>query len=370
MYRYLSIESYHPVTQIKLLWRFPKNSLEFNLTTFYWSTDLELNQPLVSIIIVNFSGKILLENCLKSLKNITYKNYEIILVDNNSNDDSVEFVRNNYPEITIIELPKNYGFVRPNNLGAQKAKGQYIFFLNNDTEVTPTFLENLVKVLDNNEKIGICQSLLLKPDNSVDSSGDFINSLGIPFSSKERITNQRKILSAKGAALMIRKNLFEKLGMFDEQFVFSFEDVDLGWRSWIYGYEVVLVPNSIVYHIGGSTIKKVDINIDFHGAKNHLIMKITNFEGKSVIKKIFIFLVLYGLRQIRVWFDYKIKGNTNVTSTKYENRLSKKPNFKEIIKAITWILNNKNYLKKRRDLNSLNRKNSTKILEKMSLIIN
>ena len=176
-------------------------------------------------------------------------------------------------------------------------------------------------------------------------------------------------MSAKGAAMMVRKNVFEKLGMFDEKFIISFEDVDLGWRCWIYGYEVILVANSIVYHYGGGTISKTDIDIDFHGAKNHLIMKLTNFEGNFMWKKIINFLLIYGLRQTRVWIDYKIHGRTGISATKHEKKISKKPNLKSILKATIWILKNRNYLKKRMKDISSKRLNSTKYLEEKSLIL-
>ena len=97
------------------------------------------NNPLVSIIIVNYNGKKFLEKCLNSLMKIDYKPYEIILVDNSSSDGSVEFVETNYPKISIVKLEKNYGYAKANNIGVQKATGEFIQFLNNDTEVKPDF---------------------------------------------------------------------------------------------------------------------------------------------------------------------------------------------------------------------------------------
>jgi len=234
--------------------------------------------PLVSIIIVNYNGRTLLENCFKSLAQVNYSNFETILVDNNSEDDSIQYVKENFSNTIIIKLEKNHGFAYPNNVGAKNAKGKYLLFLNNDTEVKPDFLFELVNIMEKDPKIGICQSMLLNPNGEVDSSGDFIDDIGISYSSKERVENIREILSARGASMMIRKSVFEKLGGFDEKFFVSFEDVDLGWRSWILGYKVVVVPESIVYHIGGQTIKTMNSVVSFHRLKNHLSMKITNFE--------------------------------------------------------------------------------------------
>ena len=144
-----------------------------------------MQSPKVSIIIVNFNGKNLLEKCLNSLFKIDYDNYEVILVDNNSTDESVEFIQKNYSSIVLIQLDSNNGFAEPNNIGSKSAKGEYLLFLNNDTVVTPNFISEMIKVIENNKEIGICQSLLLKSNDTVDSSGDFIDELGVVFSSKK-----------------------------------------------------------------------------------------------------------------------------------------------------------------------------------------
>ena len=238
------------------------------------------NSRLVSVIIVNFNGRKLLEDCLKSLMNIDYKNYEVIIVDNNSTDDSIEFVKRTYPSVIIIKLDKNYGFAEPNNIGAKNAKGDFLLFLNNDTIVEPNFVTELVKTFGKDSSVAICQSLLLKPNGDVDSSGDFINTLGLPYKQITKQSKETEILSARGASMMVRKDYFNDLGGFDEKIFASFEDVDLGWRAWIWGYKVVLAPNSIVYHLGGQTVKNLSSEIKFHGVKNSLMLNITNFESK------------------------------------------------------------------------------------------
>jgi len=133
-----------------------------------------MSSPKISVIIVNYNGKKLLENCLESLFKTDYNNFEVILVDNNSTDGSMEFVTKNYPKIIVIKLDSNKGFAEPNNIGAKIAKGEYLLFLNNDTVTTTNFISEMIKVLEKDEKIAICQSLLLKPDGNIDSSGDFL----------------------------------------------------------------------------------------------------------------------------------------------------------------------------------------------------
>lgn len=326
------------------------------------------DKPLISIIIVNYNGVLHLEKCLASLKKVDYDNHEIILVDNNSSDDSIEFVKNNYPKIIIIKLDKNYGFAYPNNVGAKNARGPLLLFLNNDTITTPNFVSELVKIMNSDPKIGICQSLLLKINNEVDSSGDFIDSIGVAYSSKERVRTVKEILSAKGASMIIRKDIFERLGGFDEKFFVSFEDVDLGWRCWIIGYKVVVVPASIVYHIGGQTINKMKSELAFHGIKNQISMKITNFEVKLAVKNLLLFFGIHGFKMIRVFLDYEIRGKTEIKSIEYEDKIAQKPDLKAILKSIIWIYINIQYLRKKHNHVSSTRVCTTKDLQKMNLI--
>jgi len=327
------------------------------------------NNPLVSIIIVNYNGRVYLEDCFKTLNQVLYSNLEIILVDNNSSDDSINFIKNNYPNTIIIKLDNNYGFAYPNNVGAKNARGDLLLFLNNDTKVTPNFITEVVEIMKKNPKIAICQSLLLKPNGEIDSSGDFIDRFGIAFSSKERIENVRNILSARGAAMTVRKKIFEKLGGFDEKFFASFEDIDLGWRAWILGYEVVATPKSIVYHIGGQTGKKIRNELAFHGFKNQIAMKITNFESLFASKSIFLFFVIYGTRMLRVLFDYWFKGSTNMKATKYEEKIAEKPNLRIIVKSLVWILRNTGYLYRKHSKVNSERVMRTSQLIDMKIII-
>ncbi len=329
-----------------------------------------MSSPKVSIIIVNYNGKELLQKCLDSLLKVNYDNFEIILVDNNSTDGSVEFITKNYPSLIIIKLDSNKGFAEPNNVAAKISKGKYLLFLNNDTVVTPNFIFEMVKVMETDKKIAICQSLLLKPDGSVDSSGDFIDHLGVVYNSKTKIDEIREVSSARGASMLVRSDIFEKLDGFDQKFFITFEDVDLCWRSWILGYRVLIIPTSIVYHEGGITIKKIKSEIAFHGFKNQLAMKITNFEPILAMRNMMLFFGIYGIRELKIWLDYTISGSTKLSSTEYEDNIAPKPSFKVIAKSIFWILSNYGYLlKKQRTINK-NRVYSTTILKKMNIIHN
>ncbi len=315
-------------------------------------------KPLVSIIIVNYNGKPLLEQCLSSLMKIDYPKFEIILVDNNSTDDSLEFVKNNFPSVIILKLSKNFGFAEPNNMGAKIAKGEFLLFLNNDTIVTSNFITELVQAALQDKQIAILQSLLLKSEKEVDSSGDFIDVLGRAYSSKVIPVGVKPILSARGASMMVRKDAFWKLGGFDKKFYVSFEDIDLGWRAWIWGYKVVLVPDSIVYHKVGATVNKIRPQIRFHGVKNELILNMTNFELDYMIKSLF--LLLFDI------LTKKISGKKEINNLETYYPL---PSYKSFFQGLIWVIKNYKYIREKRKLVNSRRVLGTRKLKEMGLII-
>jgi GT2 family glycosyltransferase len=321
--------------------------------------DMMEDLPLVSIIIVNYNGQFYLEKCLSSLTKSNYQRFEVILVDNNSTDSSVEFVQKNYPFVNIIKLDKNYGFAEPNNMGAKNARGELLLFLNNDTITTPDFIAELVNVAKKDSDIGIFQSLLLKPDGSVDSSGDFMDLYGRAYSSREKVNDVRLILSARGASMMAKKKVFWDLDGFDKNYFATFEDVDIGLRAWIWGYKVVLVPKSIVYHLGGQTIRQLDSVISFHGVKNTLLLRLTNFEITFAIKSIGI---LFFVSIMRKFFGISVIKDP-------EKNVSL-PSFKIILSGAVWVLKNLQYVMTKRKLIKSRRILSTKELVKLNLIHN
>jgi GT2 family glycosyltransferase len=319
---------------------------------------LKNNQPLISIIIVNFNGKQYLESCLESLIKLNYNNYEVILLDNNSTDESVSFVEKNYPKIILKKLDQNYGFAYPNNLGAKIAKGDYLLFLNNDTVVTPNSLSELLSTILSDSNIAICQSFLLKMNGDVDSSGDFIDSLGRAFSSREKNPHFKNILSARAACMLTRKEIFFELDGFDEIFFVSFEDVDLGWRANILGYSVVLSPKSLVYHLGGQTIKKFKQQIQFHSVKNSLIIRLTNFELFYSFKSI---MLLFFVSFMRCFFKIKVIVDPEISPPL--------PPIKIMISGSFWILKNLGYIFKKRKYVQSKRIRTTNDLKNLGVIV-
>jgi GT2 family glycosyltransferase len=314
-----------------------------------------MNQPLTSIIIVNYNGEKYLNECLESLKKINYTNFEIILIDNHSSDNSIKFARSFYPEIKIIELQENLGFAEPNNIGAREAKGDFLLFLNNDTVVQYNFLTELINVAIKEETVAILQSLLLKPNHKTDSAGDFFDLSGIAYSSKNIPKTVTPILSARGASMMMRKKVFDEFGGFDKKFFATFEDVDLGWRAWIHGYKVLLVPSSVVYHKGGQTVKTMSNQIKFHGAKNTLLLMLVNFEKNIAFKTI-----------TSLFFSFILGKKVSVMNN--TQQLIEYPSLRVILNASGWIVRNLIYVYKKQKQIESRRIRTTKELIEMGLI--
>jgi GT2 family glycosyltransferase len=234
----------------------------------------------VSIIIVNWNGLHHLKKCLPTLKKITYPNYEIILVDNASTKDkSVEYVKKYYPEIKLVVNKENLGFAGGNNVGFKIATGDYILFLNNDTQVMRDFLNKLVKKLEESDHIGGVQSKIRSMiyNHKLDSVGAFLTNTGFLYhlgylqrdlKKYDSVTN---LYTAKGACMLFRKKVIDKVGLFDNNFFAYFEETDFCHRVWLAGYTIQYAPKSIIYHqIGGTSNNMPNAFIQFHSFKNRI----------------------------------------------------------------------------------------------------
>ena len=214
----------------------------------------------VSIVVLNYNGKDLLKKCLESIKNKTqYENYEIIVVDNNSTDDSIKMLQKFFTEVKLIQNPKNYGFPKGNNIGTKKALrngADFILLLNNDTEVTKKWLKEMVRVANSDEKIGIVGSKLILPTGKTQKSCcNYKYGLSRKFAPQKR----EVVDSLVAACMLIKKGVIEKIGFLDENFFpIYYEDVDFCLRAEKVGYKTVYVPQSKVYHHKGITMKKQD----------------------------------------------------------------------------------------------------------------
>jgi GT2 family glycosyltransferase len=216
--------------------------------------------PLTSIIIVNWNGREHLARCLPSLMRQTCNDFETIIVDNGSSDNSVDFVRQHYPEIRLLENNQNLGFAGPNNQAIRAAQGRYILTLNNDTEVPPDWLQILVSAAESHPEMGAFASLVVFDDrrHMIDSAGLSVTLAGIGCQNRlgeavRTVCEPEEIFGACAAAALYRRELLDDVGLFDEDYFAYYEDVDLAWRARLRGWRTLLVPQAVVYHVHSAT---------------------------------------------------------------------------------------------------------------------
>jgi GT2 family glycosyltransferase len=216
--------------------------------------------PLVWIIVLNWNGKHHLQDCLDSLSSINYPAYRILLVDNNSHDESVSFVSDKYPHVCIIENTDNLGFAEGNNVGIRYALSQgaeYIVLLNNDTKVEPNFLSHLIRRGEEKKDIGVLGGKVLMFHNPliVNSTGVNLNRFAYGWDRDFGEDAQRlqreggEVLAVTGCFMAIKKEVIERIGLLDPAFFAYFEDVDFCIRVWKYtDFKIEYVPDSVIYH--------------------------------------------------------------------------------------------------------------------------
>ena len=258
-----------------------------------------MRRPRVAVIVITHNGKHHLRECFESLRKQTFKDFQAYLLDNASTDGSADYVKENFPWVRVIGFEKNYGFAGGYNKAIKIVDAEYVALLNDDVKVDSKWLEELVKVLENDKYTFAVGSKILfydKPD-TLNHAGAMLTIIGagldIGFGEKDGPKyNKKKYVGAVcGAAMLVRCEIFKELGGFDEDYFAYFEDVDLCWRALLRGYRVVYVPTSIVYHkYGGSWGNRESLYRIYYGERNRLMNIIKNFEPINVVKGLLISL--------------------------------------------------------------------------------
>lgn len=245
---------------------------------------------MLSIIIVQHNSQILTIQAIESLRANLRNDYEVIVVDNCSKDDDPKVLKEKFPEINLIVNDKNYGFGKANNLGVKEAKGDLILFLNNDTLIKSDFTSLIKDTFLHNQLIGVIGPKLLNKDLSLQLSHSklpsFFNEFVTKIVSKMFYKNIKPVVSlvskkykerkyvafVTGASLFIRKNLFVKIGGFDERMFMYFEDADLCKRVLDSGYKVLFIPEIEILHLRGASWNNNTLSIlKKHYRKSQLV---------------------------------------------------------------------------------------------------
>ena len=266
--------------------------------------------PLVSIIILNYNAGKLLLDCVESILKSDFKNYEIIVVDNNSKDESHLICKEKFEEIKLIENSQNFGFCEGNNIGAKNAKGEFIIIINPDTTVTPNWINEFLKAnKENGDGIYQPKIISLEDKKTILSTGNMIHLFGFGFArdkgnlKTKNFENVEKITYSSGTCIFTTKKLFEKIGMFDSFLFLYHDDLDLSWRASMQKIDSFYVPTITVFH-------KESYNFQWSSKKFYWLERnrkycILTHYSKETQKKIASELFL---SDVLIWISYFFKG--------------------------------------------------------------
>jgi len=252
----------------------------------------------LAVVILNYNGRNFLEQFLQN----TIKNSpeaEIIVADNASTDNSVDFLQRNFPDTKTIILEKNYGFAKGYNLAIEQIDAEYYILLNSDVEVTSNWIPPLLSFMESNTEYAACQPKILDFYNRnhfeyAGACGGFIDKLGYPFC-RGRVFDTLEvdegqydepidIFWATGACLFIRSDIFRKSGRFDDNFFAHMEEIDLAWRIQRLGFKLKCIPHSKIYHVGGGTLNKASSFKTYLNYRNNLSTLIKNLPSNQLWK--------------------------------------------------------------------------------------
>jgi GT2 family glycosyltransferase len=252
----------------------------------------------VSVVILNWNGVDMLRKFIPSvMDNSVGEGIEICVADNASSDGSLEMLRSEFPVVRLIELDQNYGFAEGYNRALEQVDAEYVVLLNSDVEVTPHWLEPLLDYMDTHSGTVACQPKLLSWHNKeyfeyAGASGGFIDRYGYPFCRGrifdvvEKDCGQydtvTEVMWVTGAALFIRLADYREVGGLDGHFFAHMEEIDLCWRLRSRGKKLVCIPQSVVYHVGGATLKKENPRKTFLNFRNNLLMLYKNLPDKEL----------------------------------------------------------------------------------------
>lgn len=306
-------------------------------------------KPLVSVIIVNWNGRHLIDDCLGSLTKNKYKNLEILFADNASTDDSVTYVKKKFKTVKIIQNTQNLGYAEGHEKAFKQSKGKYILLLSTDTIIEKNAVEELVKGMNSDKNIGaVMPKLIMYPKKHlIDSIGAFFLMNGDLYhfgrEKDPRLSKYNKpmnILSVKGACTLFKKEVLDKTGMFDRDYFAYFEETDLSMRIWLAGYKILYIPHATVYHKGGVTsAKMLRSYILFHSYKNRIYTYLKNLSVKYLLIVLPQTILIYQT----VFLLYLLKGKFAYAMV--------------VQKSLGWnIIHLKKILKKRKYVQSVIRK--------------
>jgi len=271
----------------------------------------------VAVVILNWNGKSFLEKFLPIVLKFS-DDTQIIVADNQSTDDSVEYLKNNFPQVSVIVNPSNDGFAQGYNLALKQIKAEYYVLLNSDVEVTANWLIPIIQLMDSNPKIAACQPKILDYNHKTKfeyagAVGGFMDKYGYPFcrgrifneleEDKGQYNDALEVFWATGACMFVRAEAFWKVGGFDGDYFAHMEEIDVCWRMKNIGYQIYVEPKSVIYHVGGGTLNKLSPKKTFLNFRNNLITLTKNASPRFLFFKIIYRMILDGVAAFKFLFE-------------------------------------------------------------------
>lgn len=269
--------------------------------------------PSVAIVILNYNGIHLLKKYLPIVTS-HHPQKDIYIIDNASDDDSIEWIRTHYPDVHIIQNAENFGFAKGYNAGLTHIQADYYVLMNNDIRTTENWLSPIIEWMEKHQDVAVCMPKLLDdkhPDmfEYAGACGGYVDILGYPlckgriFLSIEKDEKQYDEISevfwATGACMVVKAHIFWQVGGFDEDFFAHMEEIDLCWRMKNIGYKIYVYPHTYVYHLGGGTLHKASPHKTYLNFRNSLLTLIKNHPYPKLYLKIFLRLILDGIAGIK-----------------------------------------------------------------------
>jgi len=296
-----------------------------------------MKKQMVSIVIVNHNRKEDLKACLNSVQKTKYENFEVIVIDNASTDESVEVVKKNFGWVKLVVNDQNVGPIKARNFGVQISKGNLIAFLDSDTEVEPNWLIELAKVIDRDKKVGACACKVkfFSNKNLINSAGMGCDKYGFAFSrglicrgnfekDEGQYDKQEEVFSAYTAAMLARKDVLEQINLFNPELDMYYEDIELSWKIRLTGYKIMYVPTSLVFHKMSPLKTPFTTKVKYYTERNRLMTMIQNYSLPSLIRLIPFYLFLK-FSESMIYLAFNKPDQAKAISTAFIHALNKLP---------------------------------------------
>jgi len=283
------------------------------------------DDALVGIIVLNYNGRNVLLECLRSLYESSYSHFEAIVVDNGSTDGSVEAVRKDFPGVILIENRRNLGYGAGCNVGINASKGEYIVLMNNDVFVIRDWLKALLEACVKHKRVGFFQpKILFEFDKGrINTAGNMIHVAGFGLCrgigefDRGQYDEETEIGFASGACVLFRREILRDVGLLDPIFFAFNEDTDWGWRALLYGWRSLYVPSAVVHHqLGHSWGRVLTARKFYYLERNRVLMLLKNYSRRSLAillpLLLFVEFCVLAYALAKGWFGSKVRSYSDV----------------------------------------------------------